>query len=46
MFDNDVLLLMSFKHRCDLSDSSPGSLYSLVCDVPHIAPVIASAALY
>ena len=33
-------------HRLNLSDSSPSSLHSLVCDVPRIAPVIASAALY
>ena len=45
-----VLILYSVQrclnHRRDLSDSSPSSLYSLVCDVPRIAPVIASAALY
>ena len=33
-------------HTHDLNDSSPSSLYSLVCDVPRVAPVIASAALY
>ena len=33
-------------HRHDLSDSSPCSLSSLVCGVPPIAPVMASAALY
>ena len=33
-------------HHLDLSDSSPSSLYNLVCDVSRIAPVIASAALY
>ena len=56
MFDNDVLLLVAYysnmvvqrclNHRRDLSNSSPSSLYSLVCDVPCIAPLIASVALY
>ena len=67
MFDNDVLLLVSFKyggyggrpvvlnlyivqrclnHRLDLSDSSPSLFYSLVCDVPCMALVMAWAALY
>ena len=45
-----VLILYSIQrclnHRRDLSDSSPSSLYSLVCDVPCIAPLIASVALY
>ena len=45
-----VLILYSVQrclnHHHDLSDSSPSSLYSLVCDVPRIAPVIASAALH
>ena len=30
----------------ELSDSRPDSLYSLVCHVPLIAPVISKAALY
>ena len=45
-----VLILYSVRrclnHLRDLSDSSSSSLYSLVCDVSHIGPVIASAALY
>ena len=66
MFDNDVLLLVTFKYgyggrpvvlnlyivqrclnyRLDLSDSSPSLFYSLVCDVPRMALVMAWAALY
>ena len=46
-----VVLILYSTQRClnhclDLSDSSSSSLYSLVCDVLHIAPLIASAALY
>ena len=45
-----VLILYSIQrclnHCLDLSDSSSISLYSLVCDVPRITPVIASGALY
>ena len=33
-------------HRHDLNDSSPSSLYSLVCDVLRIAPAIVTAILY
>ena len=35
-----------FIHLLNLSDSRQSSLYSLVCDVPLIAPVIARAVLY
>ena len=42
-----VLILYSLQrclnYRHDLNNSSPSSLYSLVFDVPRIAPVIASA---
>ena len=45
-----VVLILYSAQRClnqhlDLSDSSPSSLFSLICDVPLIAPVMASAAL-
>ena len=33
-------------HLLNLKDSSPRSLYSLLCDVPFIAAVIARVALY
>ena len=47
----NVVLILYGEQKCitnphDLRDSSPSSLYSLVCDVPPVAPVIASAALY
>ena len=52
-FNNVVLLLVilysvqrCINHRLDLGQSSTVSLYSLVCDVPLIAPIMASAALY
>ena len=42
-----VLILYSVQRYLNhCGDSSPSSVYSLVCDVPCIAPVIASAALY
>ena len=55
MFDSYVLLLVTFK--CDgrpvvlilyiqCTKMTPSSLYSLVCDVPQIAPVMAGAGLY
>ena len=49
--DRPVVLILYSVQRCvnhhrDLSNSSPSSLYSLVCDVPRIVPVISSAALY
>ena len=46
----NVLILYSVQrclnHCLDLSDSSLSSLFILVCDVPRLAPVMASAALY
>ena len=49
--DRPVVLILynvqrCLSHRLDLSDSIPSSLCSLVCGVPRIAPVIASAVLY
>ena len=45
-----VLILYSIQrclnHHLDLYDSRSCSLYSLVCDVPYIVSVIASAGLY
>ena len=45
-----VLILYSVQrylnHHFDLSDSSRRPLYSLVCDIPRIGPVMASTALY
>ena len=44
----NVLILYSVErclnHRLDLSDFSPSSMFILVCDVPRIASVMASAA--
>ena len=46
----NVLILYSVQrclnHCLDLSDSSLSLLFILVCDVPRLAPVMASAALY
>ena len=45
-----VLILYSIQrclnHRLNLSDSSPSWLYSLVCGVPRVAPVMPGTALY